>query len=209
MKLYWFLFNKIKSNIFKTPRQIRNYVTNPKTMARSTHSKSKRSKACTAFLCFIDSFLSIVIFSPIVVGYWRGCWQLMDRGLLPENPRYSLWASLAIGLGSGLLFGLLQDVLTKALLRSDFSLLFFIVSRVYTVIYCIGCVNHWRGVWMAWDIYTGTSWESGAASAGIGLLLLAVTRGLKNILAPPFVVVPDHKEHYFSITTLFKTKVSS
>ena len=155
----------------------------------------------------LDALLSIFVFAPLVVGYWRGCWQLMDIYLFPENKLYSTVTSLGIGVLSGLLFCLIQDPLTSLCDHTKRPVLYLVISRLYTLVYCVCVVNHWRGVWSLWDLYTGTSWQSGATSFSFGLLALALTRGLKNILAPPFLVVPDHPVGYFDVPTLFKAEV--
>lgn len=161
-----------------------------------------------ALLCLSDSILSLVFFAPLVISYWRGCWQIMDVILFPNNELHSLLASLCIGILCEILFGLTQNVLTKLSNIKKCSILFVILSRTYTIIYCICSVNHWRGVWMSWDYLTGISWQSGLISAFFGLFMLALTRGVKNILAPPFILIPDYRECYFLIHTQFKTTVS-
>ncbi|XP_045112990.1 uncharacterized protein LOC123505576 [Portunus trituberculatus] len=163
-------------------------------------------KPIMGLLGLLDSLLSIFVFAPLVVFYWRGCWQLMDTYLFPENQLYSTFTSLGIGVLSGLLFCLIQGPLASLCDHSRRPILHLLISRFYTLIYCVCVVNHWRGVWNVWDFYTGTSWQSGATSFGIGLLALALTRGLKNILAPPFLVVPDHPVGYFSVPTLFQAE---
>nr|XP_053627644.1 uncharacterized protein LOC128685133 [Cherax quadricarinatus] len=163
-------------------------------------------KVCIGFLGFVDSLFSILVFAPLVVGYWRGCWQLMDQFLLPNNKQLSVATSLAMGVISGLLFCLLQRQLDVLFDHSRRPSLHLLASRLYTCVYCVCCVNHWRGVWAAWDLYTGISWQSGATSFGIGLTTLALTRGLKNILAPPFIVVTDHPTGYFHVPTLFSAQ---
>ncbi|XP_042211615.1 uncharacterized protein LOC121859013 [Homarus americanus] len=165
-----------------------------------------RRRVCIGVLGLLDSFLSIFVIAPLVVGYWRGCWQLMDKFLLPDNKQLSVVTSLTMGVVSGLLFCLLQRPLDTLCDHSRRPRLHLFVSRLYTSVYCVCCVNHWRGVWATWDLYTGISWQSGATSMGIGLLTLAITRGLKNILAPPFIVVTDHPSGYFNVPTLFSAQ---
>ncbi|XP_071531183.1 uncharacterized protein fusl [Panulirus ornatus] len=171
-----------------------------------TGERGARGRACTGLLAMIDSLLSIFVFAPLVVGYWRGCWQIMDTFLLPGNKQLSVVTSSAIGIVSGLLFCLLQGPMNTVFDHSRRPVLHLLASRLYTSVYCVCCVNHWRGVWAAWDLYTGISWQSGATSTGIGLLTLAITRGLKNILAPPFLVVTDYPTGYFDVPTLFSAK---
>lgn len=158
-------------------------------------------------LCSLDSCISLLIVSPLVVGYWRGSWQLMDIFLFPENPPLSVCSSLMIGIVAHLIFCLGQHQLKSSLDIKRNLLLHIIGSRVYTVIFSLTCVNHWRGVWQLWDLYTGTSWQSGTVSTVLGLSLLVITRGLRNILAPPFVIVPDEPREYFKVPTLFNAQV--
>lgn len=164
-------------------------------------------KTVMGLLAVLDSILSIFVFSPLVVGYWRGCWQLMDIFLFPDNKLYSVLTSLGVGVLSGLFFCLVQGPLNSLCDHNKRPIIHLLISRLYTLIFSVSAVSHWRGVWSMWDLYTGTSWQSGATSFGIGLLTLALTRGLKNILAPPFLVVPDHPTGYFNVPTLFKAEV--
>lgn len=174
---------------------------------RGADAGGEWSKTVMGLLAVLDSILSIFVFSPLVVGYWRGCWQLMDIFLFPDNKLYSVLTSLGIGLLSGLLFCLIQGPLNSLCDHNRRPIIHLLISRIYSIIYSVCVVNHWRGVWSFWDLYTGISWQSGASSFGIGLLTLALTRGLKNILAPPFLVVPDHPTGYFDVPTLFKAEV--
>lgn len=174
---------------------------------RGADAGGEWGKTVMGLLAVLDSILSIFVFSPLVVGYWRGCWQLMDVFLFPDNQLYSVLTSLAIGLLSGLLFCLIQGPLNSLCDHNKRPIIHLLISRLYTLVYSVCVVNHWRGVWSGWDLFTGTSWQSGATSLGIGLLTLALTRGLKNILAPPFLVVPDHPTGYFDVPTLFKAEV--
>lgn len=171
--------------------------------------ESDRHAPCTSSLCVLDNFLSLVVVSTLVVSYWRGCWQLMDLFLFSGNPKLSVYSSLIIGVVPGMIFCLLQQQLERVLDVNKRPFLYGLGSRLYTVIYSITCVNHWRGVWQLWDVYTGTSWQSGAISTALGIFILIITRGLKNILAPPFVICPDTPEGYFHVPTLFGAQKSS
>ncbi|CAL4064344.1 unnamed protein product, partial [Meganyctiphanes norvegica] len=171
----------------------------------STHRRPT-SKLCLWILGVLDQIISIIFITPCVVGYWRGSWQLLDIFLLPDNFKYSVFTSLGIGLGSGLFFTLIQGPLSRGCDHERRPRLHLFVSRLYTFVYCFCCVNHWRGVWAAWDLYTGITWKSGMLSTGIGYLVLCLTRGLNNILAPPFYVCMDAPAQYFTVPTLFQTK---
>lgn len=161
-----------------------------------------------SLLCALDSCISILIVTPLVVGYWRGCWQLMGIFLFPTRPTLSVYSSVAIGIIPHFVFCLAQHKIKHLIDVNKSKILFLVVSRAYTAVFAIVSVNHWRGIWFLWDLYTGTSWQSGAISAALGLFLLVITRGVKNILAPPFVICHDDPNDYFTVHTLFNAQVS-
>ena len=159
-------------------------------------------------LAFLDSVISITLISPLVVGYWRGFWQLMDLFLWPSYILGSVLTSLLIGINGHLLFLFSQNHIKRFFDRIQTKkILCWILSRLYTVVFAIFCVNHWRGVWQLWDLYTGVSWQSGAVSTALGVLLLVISRGVKNLVAPPFMIVPDCLQNYFEVPTLFTAQV--
>ena len=85
----------------------------------------------------LDTIVSSVLVAPLVVGYWRGTWFLLDTYLYPEDLATSCWISLLLGFTIQLLATWLQcwlqDFVTK---RGPF--LYFILSRLYTIILCLG-----------------------------------------------------------------------
>ncbi len=84
-----------------------------------------------------DTLLSMCLVAPLVVGYWRGTWFLLDSYLYQPDAATSCWISLAIGFGILLLATWFQCQL-QTLVSSQSPCLYFLYSRLYTVILCLG-----------------------------------------------------------------------
>ncbi|XP_041373465.1 uncharacterized protein LOC121386581 [Gigantopelta aegis] len=119
----------------------------------------------------LDFLISNLVIGPLVVFYWRGTWELLDMHLLPESPKLSNWVSLIIGVVIGVASGLLQSAFCRVSLRFS-PAVFVIFSRVYGYVLAFGVVNHWRGVWLLLNAYTGNSWLSPMLCLVIGSGLL-------------------------------------
>ncbi|KAF2354265.1 Protein fuseless [Trinorchestia longiramus] len=165
--------------------------------------------SCTAVLQALDAAVALFFVCPLVVAYWRGCWQLMDQLLFPENLPVSAYSSIFIGIVPHLVFCVFQKSLEKLAGDNVPSAVYLVASRLYTVLFSITCVSHWRGVWLLWDLYTGISWQSGLLSFGLGFSLLIIANSVRNILAPPFVSNADERKGYFTIPTLFNPQVQT
>ena len=85
----------------------------------------------------MDTMLSLCLVAPMVVGYWRGTWFLLDSYLYPDDAAISCWISLAFGFGSLLLATWFQRQLQDYVTRQN-PCLYFLLSRLYTVILCLG-----------------------------------------------------------------------
>ncbi|XP_018025733.1 uncharacterized protein LOC108681231 [Hyalella azteca] len=158
---------------------------------------------CRKVLRALDAAVALFFVSPLVVAYWRGCWQLMDQLLFPENDRLSIFSSILIGILPHFMFCVFQDTFRNLCVANIANPVFLVVSRLYTIVFCFTCVNHWRGIWFLWDHLTGTSWQSGLLSLGLGFGLLIIANAVCNILAPPFVSLADKSEGFFDVPTLF------
>jgi len=151
-----------------------------------------------------DTILSLCFVAPLVVGYWRGTWELLNLFLYKSEPITSCWISLAFGCSTLCLATWLQNGLQSIIVQQS-GCIFFILSRLYTIIYCLANVNHWRGVWDTLDLYTGVGWASASWSLGIGISGLILLRAFRNILAPPALIAVDGPEEYFTYPTMFRT----
>jgi len=98
-----------------------------------------------------------------------------------------------------------QRKLSLQLHPDKHRLVYYVSSRAYTALFGLACVNSWRGVWSALDYYTGVSGPTVAALTAVSVVALAAMRALRNVTAPPFVLVTDNHDNYFQVPTMFHT----
>lgn len=99
------------------------------------------------FLVFLDVMFASVVAAPLVVAYWRGTWNLMFWVLFPNDLFWSAISSCAIGTIGHFIFFLYQEKFSRNFHPDKHRITFMLISRIYTAIYAIICVNHWRGGW--------------------------------------------------------------
>jgi hypothetical protein len=99
-------------------------------------------------LHILDVFFTSFAIGPLVVGYWRGTWNLSAEYLYPHDKIHSAFASLAIGILGHLVFTIFQGTFKDLFDPNQHRLTFYIGSRLYTSIFAVICVNTWRGGWM-------------------------------------------------------------
>ncbi|XP_034256969.1 uncharacterized protein LOC117654443 isoform X3 [Thrips palmi] len=163
------------------------------------------SRGHYALLHGLDMLVSMFLMAPAVVSYWRGTWALMDHYVFPDQPNLSNLVSVAIGAGCHTLFTMVQHPLERHLHPDKHRLMYYVLSRVYTALFSFGCVNSFRGVWKALDEHTGLNPATVAALTAVPVVALGCMRALRNISAPPFVIVTDNHENYFQVPTMFHT----
>lgn len=161
-----------------------------------------------AFLSVLDTFISCFIVGPAVISYWRSVWELMEIYVYPENELISAVTSLVIGYAGHIIFMLLQDPLEKYFHPDKKRILFYTVSRTYTVVYAFICVNGWRGPWILIHKYSDKSWETTFSLTIVGAFFLGFLRALRNVSAPPCALLFDSWFGYFRILTYYRKKVS-
>lgn len=155
----------------------------------------------------IDTFFATIILAPLIVGYWRGTWDLMEVYLFRGEKPASQIASLVIGIIGHLVFTIFQDAFKKNLNPDKHRLIYYVASRLYTYIYGIVCVNGWRGGWQLLDHYTTHNVTYVILITLACALILACIKSLRNITASPFVLVNDQSQEYFDVRTMFKLSV--
>lgn len=159
------------------------------------------------FLTFLDIIFSSIIIAPLTIAYWRGTWNLMGYILFPHDVFWSAQASNAVGIIGHFVFTIYQGKFSKSFHPDKHRITFLIFSRLYTMVYGIVCVNHWRGGWMLMDQYVPLVIPILASITIISAVLLAFCKGLRNISSSPFAITTDHSKDYFVVPTMFKASV--
>lgn len=156
----------------------------------------------------IDSFFAWLLVAPLVVSYWRGTWNLMEVYLLPGNKIHSSMASLAIGIVGHLVFTIGQGSFRSHFDPDRHRLTFYCGSRLYTSVFGVVCVNCWRGGWQLIDHYTARNMMTILSITIFAITALMMLKTLRNVAAPPFVIVTDTTQDHFDVPTMYKKSVS-
>ena len=107
------------------------------------HNPLEHSKWQKRFLNCSDSLMSLLLIAPLVVAYWRGTWGWMD-----EHP--NIFPAMNCFLFGALIHCCL--CVSRELLHTKCNFLkfpfiksfhLFIIKKIYTYIFSIGCIMHW------------------------------------------------------------------
>lgn len=94
-----------------------------------------------------DIFLSLFVISPLVISHWRGTWDFMNQfpSIFPGMNCMIFGAIIHCGLAMlreplHSKFNSFSRLQSKSLSK---SLNLYIVKKVYTYVFSIGCIMHW------------------------------------------------------------------
>ncbi|KAJ8730575.1 hypothetical protein PYW08_001988 [Mythimna loreyi] len=168
-----------------------------------------------------DAVFSCFIVAPNVVSVWRGTWGLMEL-----KPQMFPFAQIyLLGIVIHISFAILR---TKLLSRSagawsspeGGSISWVrerILSRVYTYVFILSNIMHWRGGWGLLDMSVDAilpDLEDPHRPVLIGAITLTfyiaitILRSSRNLLASPFFLVTDGKEPTYIFSTRFSISLS-
>ncbi|XP_068632849.1 uncharacterized protein fusl isoform X1 [Battus philenor] len=171
-------------------------------------------------LSYGDAMFATFLVAPLVVGVWRSTWGIMDihKQLFPYAQIYLL------GIIIHICFALLRSYLLSrsTAASSENSRIQWlkerVLSRIYTYIFSLSCIMHWRGGWGLFDAVVAmiVSDENDihrpvliAALTVLFYVCMLFLRSARNILAPPYFVVTDGKEPTYEFTTRFRKRMQS
>ncbi|CAG4985620.1 unnamed protein product [Parnassius apollo] len=166
-------------------------------------------------LSYGDAVFATFVVAPLVVGVWRSTWSIMDlhSKLFPYAQIYLL------GIIIHICFALIRShLLSRSIATSDENRYFHwlrerLLSRIYTYIFILSCIMHWRG---GWGLFDGTvaAVVPSDADPHRPVLIAALTvlcyasiaslRSARNLLASPYFLVTDGKEPTYIFTTRFR-----
>ncbi|XP_060529868.1 uncharacterized protein LOC132704106 [Cylas formicarius] len=155
----------------------------------------------------LDLLFSSLVVCPCVVGYWRSVWTLMDIYVFPSDKLLSSTVSIVIGTIGHLFFLTFQTVLEARFHPNRNRILFYVVSRTYTVCFAFVCVNGWRGPWDILSVQTNSDIKNLTVMTSVGLVALISMRALRNVASPPCVIVNDNVKGYFEVLTMFRVTI--
>ncbi|KAH8297918.1 hypothetical protein KR018_000619 [Drosophila ironensis] len=190
-----------------SPPHLHTYAYSPAGESHLT-TETPRRNLHELLLEYVDILVSCLVVAPCVIAYWRGTCELLGVYLFPTSPPRSAVASFLIGGLGHFTFTITQKLLKKYAHPDRRRLTYYVVSRLYTALFAVVCVNTWRGTWMLCDWLIGMdSLLIVCAVTAIALGFLTATRTLRNLGAPPYILILDHKSDYFEEITMFKTSV--
>uniref|UniRef100_A0A182JY49 Uncharacterized protein n=1 Tax=Anopheles christyi TaxID=43041 RepID=A0A182JY49_9DIPT len=176
------------------------------------HHHQRRSSRCRKRLLHLgDGLFSLFVITPLVVAHWRGTWGWMDL----NGPHFPGWLCFLLGATLHTTFALLREPLNAALSLSRdapksrwSSVKRWLVNRMYTYAFSMGCLMHWRGGWNVMELYFAFNLLPALSISAICLVGLVLAKSVRNLLAPPFIILTDRKEAMFSFPTRFRMKVN-
>nr|XP_049696517.1 uncharacterized protein LOC110379139 isoform X3 [Helicoverpa armigera] len=163
-----------------------------------------------------DAVFSCFVVAPHVVSVWRGTWGLMEL-----KPQLFPFAQIfLLGIVIHICFAVVR---TRLLSRSAGAwsnpgggpvsyARERVISRVYTYIFILSNIMHWRGGWGLLDMCVDAVLPDvedphrPILIAGITLfcyLSITILRASRNLLASPYFLVTDGKEPTYIFTTRF------
>ena len=167
-------------------------------------------KIDTEVLATTDFFVSSLLVSPLVIGHWRGTWMLSEYYKVPW------WTGFLLGTILHFVFALLKDLLQELFKKKEKnecfllkSILSFLCFRVYTWVFGIACISHWKGAWEMMDKCSGRESGSVLAVTFVSVGVLSWMKTLRNLNASPFNINLDGMDPRFTFPTMFRTSVST
>lgn len=165
------------------------------------------SKVPELFLRVFNVLFSCLIIAPLVIIYWASTWKLCDIYIVPSNPVLSATISFFVGFSAQFFFIFYQDSIVELLTIEKNKCLNLILTKVYALVFALTCINFWRGVWSFVDKVSTDDITLLIMNIAQNLLILLISRTLRNAIAPPFIIATDQLDSCFGITTFFKLKV--
>lgn len=171
----------------------------------SKNSAEAKSNFYMALVSILDTVFGCIIVAPITVWFWRATWEIMTY-LLKDTGDYSFMISLLGGLVVFSALNLTQNHLTDFLDPNKRRITYFFMSRIYTYLFAVTCINMWRGAWTILDYITGeTTLLFTSIISGLAFAFMLYARCVRNLLAAPFLLFPDWHSVYFVVDNFFQT----
>lgn len=160
------------------------------------------------FVRTFDVLFASLIAGPLVVVYWLSTWKLCDSFIRPDNPTISAVISFVIGLCGQLIVMFYQAEIGKLLTFEKLKFVNLMLTKGFALVLALTCILLWRGVWMFLDLISANDNFSMTCNVVLNLVILMVTKTIRNSSSTPFVVTTDQFDNEYQISTYFKRVVS-
>ena len=167
----------------------------------------KQSDTSVRVYCiyFVDIFVSLLVFSPLVAFYWYGTWTFLDLYIIPDNKTLSYVVCWVGGLLVLLPFYMLgakifelysylktvRPVLGKTC-RLLMRVLFIYVNGLAIVV-------QWRGLWNMFDLFANNDSGPQIALSVVATLYFCCCRSTSSLVVTPFGLYADNFDGFFDI----------
>lgn len=165
------------------------------------------NKAYNNCLCLVDILISSFVIAPLVVGYWRGTWNMILLLIYPDDHVRAGVTCSVVGLVAQFLLNYFQDAFKRTLNPNKHRLVYYITSRLYTYVFGLCNVMTWAGLWLLIQEYITLEPKRMAIMTVISVVSLCLLRALRNIFGVPFYMALDLPTDYFTVRTMYQKVV--
>ena len=156
--------------------------------SKGADAQTIKLNKCLPATIITDFLVGQFLISPLLTMCWRSAWMLgdilMDQVVFPEKKNLGIMFSLFVGT---CLTMLMRFVIMVPSSSSMPSIIYFAVSRVFTVIYFCCYMLLWRGWWSLLIVINGPK----LIFLTIGILCLLIFGSLSTNVGPPLSVSHD------------------
>ena len=156
----------------------------------------------------LDLLVGHLVIGPLITACWRAAWIFLDLYFegVPGGVGTAVCVATGVVASNVLLFASptldTWEESSNDDRRVTSSLIFFLVSRCYTVAAFLSSIILWKG-WWGLSKCAGNDVDTGLFTLVIGLMTLVCLRSGRSAMAFPLVFQTDRRMGYFRRQTFF------
>lgn len=186
-----------------------------------------------------DTCISLFIISPLVILHWRAVWAIMADYNDTYFPPWNCFIfGIVLHTTIALMREFLYEQCSKSSKNNNGKtwsgqLVRYIFTKLYAYVFSMGCNMHWRGGWAVLDMYlgelfllffvhsakliaclflfgnAGVKWNAVYVELGACLVVLLCFKSVRNLVAPPVIILTDSKNIAYQFPTRYRISVSN
>lgn len=173
---------------------------------------NENKKQKKRILNFLDSCISLFVVSPLVVGFWKGLWNNIEYYDL-KYQIFPKWYCIFICYIISSLVYYARDYLEKFIINGSdnqvktsylSSLRRAVIYRIYHYIFAFSNIMIWRCIWVIIPTIIGPDVLPAITLSVICFIPLVMMRSVRNLVAPPILIITDSKEFAFNFPTRYR-----